>query len=107
MYTRETSDLVRAVRLTYMEYTKAHPDTSFVWVAVCVSITWKLIDKSARENKEGSPHMLLRPSFRCKRAPPFVAEGTTIRLSCLLADDVYECIKDLETLHISLPLLYV
>lgn len=28
-----------------------------------------------------------------------MAEGTKIRLSCLLAGNVYECIRDLEALH--------
>jgi len=73
MYTRETLSPVPAVRYTthvhtYM-YMNSHPEymralRSVAWAA-CVSVTWKPIDNGVRvrENKEGSPHMSLRPSF--------------------------------------------
>lgn len=32
-----------------------------------------------------------------------MAEGTRIRLSCLLAGNVYECIRDLRALHLPPP----
>lgn len=80
MYTRETLGLMPTVRYTNTRtyvcvYELTHPEymrvlRSVAWVA-CVSVMWKPIDKGVRvrENKEGSPHMSLRPSFSDVNGP--------------------------------------
>jgi len=77
---------------TYV-YMNSHPEymralRSAAWVAACVSVTWKPIDNGVRvrENKEGSPHMSLRPSFLdVNRLSRWPMERKLILVVCLQA----------------------
>lgn len=71
---RPPTSCVLCVSHAYMEYTHERTLTSVVWVVVCVSVTWKLIDKSAREQRR-KPAYVAPPIFFGVNGPPICGRG--------------------------------